>query len=106
MVGLRVRLLRARACAERIAVFFYRALAPSRAARGQFDSLLRFGSFPEPFLVGSERRARVWRRNRVEQVIREDLRDLSRLPDLSRVCNPHPAEESKARTGCGVDSNR
>jgi predicted AAA+ superfamily ATPase len=27
----------------------------------------------------------VWRRNRIQQVIREDLRDLSRLPDLSRV---------------------
>jgi uncharacterized protein len=48
-------------------------------------SLLRFGGFPEPFLAASDRKARVWRQSRVEKVIREDLRDLSRLTELSRV---------------------
>jgi hypothetical protein len=50
-----------------------------------FDSLLRFGGFPEPFLAANERKARLWRRSRIEKVIREDLRDLTRLPELSRV---------------------
>lgn len=70
---------------DRIAALFARALAPDPAAADRFAGLLRFGGFPEPFLAASERKARVWRRSRVEQVIREDLRDLSRLPDLSRV---------------------
>jgi predicted AAA+ superfamily ATPase len=49
------------------------------------DSLLRFGGFPEPFLSGEEKRLNLWRRGRVEKVIREDLRDLSRIPELSSI---------------------
>lgn len=55
------------------------------APREAFDLLLRFGGFPEPLFAASEKRARLWRRGRVEKVIREDLRDLSRIPDLARV---------------------
>lgn len=49
------------------------------------DTLLLFGGFPEPFLAGEERRLNLWRRGRIEKVIREDLRDLSRIPELSRI---------------------
>jgi hypothetical protein len=56
-----------------------------RTSSSDFDALLRFGGFPEPLLTGSERTARLWRRGRVEKVIREDLRDLTRLPELGRV---------------------
>jgi predicted AAA+ superfamily ATPase len=47
--------------------------------------LLTYGGFPEPFLKQSERFARIWRRGRTEKLVREDLRDLSRIPDLSRI---------------------
>lgn len=57
----------------------------SRSREHVFDAMMRFGAFPEPFLAGDERKARLWRRNRLERVIREDLRDLSRLPELSQV---------------------
>jgi len=53
--------------------------------RKAFQALLRFGGFPEPFLAASDKRAKLWRRNRIDQVIREDLRDLSRLPELSSI---------------------
>jgi len=46
---------------------------------------MTYGPFPEPVLAQDARRARLWRRNREELVIREDLRDLSRLPELGRV---------------------
>lgn len=46
---------------------------------------LRFGPFPEPLLAQSPAKARIWRRNREQLVIREDLRDMSRLPELDRV---------------------
>jgi len=49
------------------------------------DALLRFSGFPEPFLAGDERRLNLWRRGRIEKVIREDLRDLSRIPELSQI---------------------
>lgn len=70
---------------RRLRALFAKALTSSREATRRFEALRRFGGFPEPFLAASDRRARVWRRSRVEQVIREDLRDLSRLPELSRV---------------------
>lgn len=57
----------------------------SVGAEDVFRSLLRFGGFPEPFLAGNDKKAILWRQSRVEKVIREDLRDLSRLPELGRV---------------------
>ena len=47
--------------------------------------LLTFGSFPEPLLAGDKNILRLWQRNRTEKIIREDLRDLSRLPELSQI---------------------
>jgi len=49
------------------------------------EAMLRFGPFPEPFLAQSDRKARMWRRSREQLVVREDLRDLSRLPELDRI---------------------
>jgi predicted AAA+ superfamily ATPase len=69
----------------RLSALFARSLSATRAATERFDALLRFGGFPEPFLAADEQKARLWRRSRIEKVIREDLRDLSRLPELSRV---------------------
>jgi uncharacterized protein len=51
----------------------------------QLDALLRFGGFPEPFLAGEEKRLNLWRRGRVEKVVREDLRDLSRISELGHI---------------------
>jgi len=53
--------------------------------RTHLGDLLKYGPFPEPLIGQDERKTRMWRRNREQLVIREDLRDLSRLPDLSRI---------------------
>ena len=58
---------------------------PAPAARKTLDLLFEYGGFPEPFLRQSERFARLWRRGRAEKIVREDLRDLSRIPELSQV---------------------
>jgi predicted AAA+ superfamily ATPase len=50
-----------------------------------FAAMMKFGAFPEPFLEHNEKKARLWRSTRIERVIREDLRDLSRIPELSRI---------------------
>lgn len=50
-----------------------------------FHSLLKFGGFPEPYLKADERFARRWRRERVDRVVVEDVRDLSNVPDLSAL---------------------
>ncbi len=57
----------------------------NRASEEALQSLLKLSGFPEPFFGQSEKSARIWRRTRVEQVIREDLRDLSRIPHLSQL---------------------
>ncbi len=48
-------------------------------------ALMTYGPFPKPLLDQNARKAMLWRRNREQLVVREDLRDLSRLPDLGRI---------------------
>lgn len=61
--------------------------------------LLEFGGFPEPLLASNKRQWRRWKRNRFETVIREDIRDTSRVNLITklermgrllndRVCSP------------------
>ena len=57
----------------------------TKSTRQVLESLLQFGPFPAPLLDGTKRYLRLWRKNRIDQVIREDLRDLSRLPELSEI---------------------
>ena len=58
------------------------------------DTLLHFGGYPEPFFAGSETKWRRWQRERLHQVLREDLRDLERVDDvvmLGRLVERLPA---------------
>ncbi len=48
-------------------------------------ALLRFGGFPEPFLKQDTRFWNNWSRTRRMQLLREDLRDLTQVRDLSQV---------------------
>lgn len=48
-------------------------------------NLFDFSGFPEPYLSGSKKVLNIWSRGRNEKIVREDLRDLSRLPELSQV---------------------
>lgn len=45
-------------------------------AHEAYERLLTLGGFPEPFLSGDLREARRWRRDRLDRVLREDIRDL------------------------------
>lgn len=57
----------------------------SKQRESDLSDLLEFGPFPDPLFAQDKRRARIWRRTRNELLVREDLRDLSRLPELSRI---------------------
>lgn len=67
---------------------FLRALddppAPA-GSEGALQRLERFGGFPEPLFKGSESFHTRWRRARRDLVLREDLRDLTRIRDLGLV---------------------
>lgn len=47
------------------------------------DDLLRFGGFPEPLLKADERHHRRWLREQSDRVLREDLRDLEHVREVS-----------------------
>ncbi len=47
-----------------------------------YDRLLHLGGFPEPFILGDEREARRWRRERFDRILREDVRDLESIRDI------------------------
>jgi uncharacterized protein len=55
------------------------------ASAGALAALLRFGGFPEPLLAQRERGHRIWQRERLARVVREDLRDLERVREISLV---------------------
>ena len=42
-------------------------------------ALLAFGGFPEPLFAGDEAERRIWSRDRLSRVVREDLRDLEQV---------------------------
>jgi uncharacterized protein len=55
------------------------------SAETALKRLLSVGGFPEPFLDGNEREARRWRRERVERVVRDDVRDLEGIRNLGSL---------------------
>ncbi|MCC6161858.1 MAG: ATP-binding protein [Acidobacteria bacterium] len=61
------------------------AAATGAPAGEHVDALLAFGGFPEPLLAQNARALRRWQRERLTRVVREDLRDLERVRDVSLV---------------------
>lgn len=69
----------------------------SNPSREDLQALLRFGGFPEPLFAQNEAEHRIWRRDRMARVIREDLRDLEHVREISLL--EHLAELLPSRVG-------
>ena len=50
-----------------------------------FEKLLKNGGFPEPFIKNDLRFLNRWKTLRQEQLVREDIRDLSRIQELGQI---------------------
>jgi predicted AAA+ superfamily ATPase len=50
-----------------------------------YEALLNYSGFPEPYLKRSKSFFNHWKRLRIEQLFREDLRDLSRVQEISQI---------------------
>ncbi len=50
-----------------------------------FDLLVEYGGFPEPFVQRNVRFANRWRRLRLDLLFKEDLRDLTKIQDLGQI---------------------
>ena len=55
----------------------------AKPTQSDVDALLRFGGFPEPFLLQDEKELRIWQRDRISRVLRDDLRDLEKVREVS-----------------------
>lgn len=49
------------------------------------DRLLKFSGFPEPFLQQDEVEHRIWQRDRISRVIKQDLRDLEQVRSIALI---------------------
>jgi uncharacterized protein len=58
---------------------------PKKIDAAQWEALCTFGGFPEPLTNGSMRFLRKWRSLRLEQLLREDIRDVTRSVELDQI---------------------
>lgn len=61
------------------------SLLSSKRLWDLWNDLTLYGGFPEPLLSSSEKILNIWQKGRVEKIVREDMRDLSRIPELSKI---------------------
>ena len=59
--------------------------APAPLPDDVWDTLVTFGGFPEPFLKASKSFSTRWHRLRFEQLVREDIRESTRIRELGQI---------------------
>ncbi|PIR26352.1 MAG: hypothetical protein COV43_01965 [Deltaproteobacteria bacterium CG11_big_fil_rev_8_21_14_0_20_42_23] len=70
---------------ETLSLLFDEKPSSQKTNKEILQHLFEYGAFPDPYLAQDKRKAKLWRQDRIERVIREDLRDLSRIPELSQI---------------------
>ncbi len=58
---------------------------PKKIRPANFDALWNHGGYPEPFLKRDMRFSRRWQSLRLEQLVREDIRDLTQIQQLDQL---------------------
>jgi len=57
----------------------------SKKSKELFARLLKFGGFPEIFIKQSEKSLRRWHNERINRLVKEDIRDIENIRDLSAL---------------------
>lgn len=60
-------------------------MEPKKIDDNSFDALWKFGGYPDPLIKQSETFHRRWQKLRMQQLLHEDIRDLSRVQDIDRL---------------------
>lgn len=60
-------------------------LGDNKKDKEVFSALFKFGGFPELFMKRSEKESRRWHNERVDRLIKEDIRDIENIRDLSAL---------------------
>lgn len=79
------------------------SLPELKFSSGAMDKLLKFGGFPEPFFLADERNLRRWHIQRLNRLIRTDLKDLENVKDIEKIFSL--AEELPNRVGSPLSIN-
>ncbi len=58
---------------------------PRRLAEGEFEALWEHGGYPEPFLTREARFTQRWASLRREQLVRGDVRDMTRVSEIAQI---------------------
>lgn len=77
-----------------------------KPSRSDLEALLKFGGFPEPLFAQNGAEHRIWRRDRIARVIREDLRDLEHVREISLIEHLTDMLPSKVGSPLSVKSLR
>lgn len=59
--------------------------APKKVKKQDFDALWNHGGYPEPFLKRDNRFSRRWQSLRTQQLLREDIRDLTQIQHIDQL---------------------
>lgn len=59
--------------------------APKKVKAADFEALWQHGGYPEPYLKRDPRFSRRWQSLRLEQLVREDIRDLTQIQQIDQV---------------------
>lgn len=59
--------------------------SPAEVDTADWNALYEFGGFPEPFTMRNRRFLRKWQDLRMEQLLRQDIRDITRSVELDQI---------------------
>ncbi len=59
--------------------------SPKEISASDFEALWRHGGYPEPYLKRDARFSRRWQNLRREQLVREDIRDLTQIQQIDQI---------------------
>ncbi len=64
---------------------FEELMIPGKSYENEFESLDKFGGFPEVFLKQNSRILRRWHNEKIERLFREEIRDVENVRDLGNM---------------------
>jgi predicted AAA+ superfamily ATPase len=59
--------------------------APKKSKAADYDALWKYGGYPEPYLKRDSRFSRRWQSLRMDQLVREEIRDLTQIQQIDQL---------------------
>lgn len=72
-------------CQDLLKKLFDFSFTSNASIQKNLELLWQFGPFPEPLFAANKKVLNLWQSERIQRLIREDLRDLSRIQELSQI---------------------